>query len=182
MKLKEFFKKFFSNKTAVILTASVTTVIAIGVLSALIVYGNPKKSETEESGRTSETQSEDVVSQDEEWESEETTAPEVPVHSYKIMINRAMNCLTIYLLDENNEYIPYKAMICSTGLGGSNSTPAGTFSITGKAAWCLMVGDSYTQYACRINGPIMIHSIPYVAMDRSTLHYNKFNHWAAKLL
>lgn len=175
MKIKEFFKKFFSSKLAVILTAVIITVLAGGVVAGIIILGDTKNQVVVEE-ETSTTEK-NVVSQTDEWVTEAPTETTAAVVDYKIMINRALNCLTVYIKDvATGEFVPYKAMVCSTGLGGVNSTtPMGDFSITGKAAWCQMVDDSYTQYACRINGPIMIHSISYAEMKRDTLYYKKFN-------
>jgi len=170
MKIKELFQKFFSSKTVVIITAIIVTIAAGAAVTGIIIFGDNKKSTSEE------TTTKSAVSQNDEWVTEETTEAPAVVIDYKIMINRALNCLTVYMKDSTGEFIPYKAMVCSTGLGGIDSTtPPGEFSITGKAAWCQMVDDSYTQYACRINGPIMIHSISYAEMKRDTLYYKKFN-------
>ena len=73
-------------------------------------------------------------------EMRETEAAETPdvtaAFPYYIKINRMQNCITVYTPDENGEYtIPYKAMVCSTGL--YNATPSGTYQISTKYRRCL---------------------------------------------
>lgn len=175
MKIKELFKKFFSHKVAVVITAVIITLLAAGAVAGAVFL-------TEEDVEVVETTTtESVASQDEEWTTEETTVAPPVVVDYKIMVNRAMNCLTVYTKDASGNFVPYKAMVCSTGVGGADaSTPLGEFTITGKAGWCLMIDDSYTQYACRIIGGIMIHSISYSEMKRDTLFYSRYNQLGVK--
>ena len=46
---------------------------------------------------------------------------------YKIMVNRAANCVTVYAKDNNGEFsVPVKAFVCSCGREG-HETPLGTF-------------------------------------------------------
>ena len=64
---------------------------------------------------------------------------------YYIMVNRSMNTVTVYGLDEAGYYtVPVKAMVCSVGRSGS-ITPRGNFSVGSKRAWCHMVDGSYGQ-------------------------------------
>ncbi len=101
-------------------------------------------------------------------EAEETELP------YYICINRKQNCITIYTLDEQGEYtVPYKAMICSTGL--YNATPRGTFQISTKYRWRELYGGVYGQYATRIHGGVLFHSVPYYKKSESALCTEKYN-------
>lgn len=105
--------------------------------------------------------------------SEETEA-ETPEFPYYICINRKQNCITIYTLDEQGEYtVPYKAMICSTGL--YNATPRGTFQISTKYRWRELYGGVYGQYATRIHGGVLFHSVPYYKKSESALCTEKYN-------
>lgn len=104
-------------------------------------------------------------------EKTETEEPEFP---YYICINRKQNCITIYTLDEQGEYtVPYKAMICSTGL--YNATPRGTFQISTKYRWRELYGGVYGQYATRIHGGVLFHSVPYYKKSESALCTDKYN-------
>ena len=95
---------------------------------------------------------------------------------YSIMVNRKMNTVTVYTLDEEGEYtVPYKAMICSTGRPG-HTTPLGSFSVTGsKREWCLMVDGTYGQYTTQFYGSYLFHSICYTDPDSSTMIPEEYN-------
>lgn len=112
---------------------------------------------------------------------EETTTGQQPVdeevvkptHPYKIAVNRLMNCITIYTLDEEGKYtVPYKAMICSTG---GNSTPSGTFKISSKYTFKALFYKSYGQYCSRIYGSILFHSSGNNSLRKNDLNASDFN-------
>lgn len=97
--------------------------------------------------------------------------PEFP---YYIRINRKQNCITIYTLDEEEEYtVPCKAMICSTGL--YNATPRGVYQISTKYRWRELYGNVYGQYATRIHGGVLFHSVPYYRKAENALCTEKYN-------
>ena len=81
--------------------------------------------------------------------------------------------VTAYTSDEQNQYtIPVRTMICSTGV----STPQeGIFNISDKYEWGYLVGNVYGQYATRITGPILFHSVPYTNQDKSSLEYWEYD-------
>ena len=102
---------------------------------------------------------------------EATVEPELP---YYIKINRKQNCITVYTLDDEGEYsVPYKAMICSTGL--YNATPRGVYQISTKYLWRDLYGGVYGQYATRIHGGILFHSVPYSRKSKNALCTDKYN-------
>ena len=77
-------------------------------------------------------------------------------------------------MDEAGEYtVPYKAMICSTGL--YNATPRGTYQISTKYLWRELYGGVYGQYATRIHGGVLFHSVPYYSKSKSSLCTDKYN-------
>lgn len=93
---------------------------------------------------------------------------------YEIKVNRAANCVTVYAKDgEKGFIIPVKAFICSTG---GDKTPLGTFKTSNKYRWRELFGAS-GQYATRIDGHILFHSIPYSKLNDAhslkTAEYNK---------
>ena len=105
-----------------------------------------------------------------------TEVPDVPdpEFPYYVRINRRQNCITVYTLDEDGDYtVPCRAMICSTGL--YNATPRGTFHISTKYRWRQLYGGVYGQYATRIHGGVLFHSVPYYRKDGSTLCTDKYN-------
>lgn len=92
--------------------------------------------------------------------------------AYLIRVNRVMNTVTVYERDEKGEYsVPVRAMVCSTGRG----TPLGSFSTSDKYEWHPLYGGVYGQYATRITGHILFHSVPYTRMRKDTLKYEEFN-------
>lgn len=93
-------------------------------------------------------------------------------YPYYIRINRALNVVNIYTADEDGYYtVPFKAMVCSTG----DATPLGTYNTTAKYRWLSLYGGVYGQYATRIVGAILFHSVPYFTEDPSDLEYDEYN-------
>ncbi|MCM1495202.1 MAG: L,D-transpeptidase family protein [Bacteroides sp.] len=93
---------------------------------------------------------------------------------YYIKVNRLRNTVTIYGLDSKGYYtVPIKAMICS--VGEDDGTPLGTFQTSDRHPWCALVGNVYGQYAYRISGPIMFHSVPYYSMNKDDLETEEYN-------
>ena len=90
---------------------------------------------------------------------------------YYIRINRALNTVTIYSLNDKGDYEPYFAMVCSTGA----ATPLGTYTTFGKSRWRLLYGPCYGQYATDIVGDILFHSVPYYTQWEGDLEYNEYN-------
>lgn len=91
---------------------------------------------------------------------------------YKITVNLTQNIVTVYGKDGNGGYTrPERAFTCSAG----GYTPTGTFRTTDKYTWRPLVGNVYGQYATRITGSILFHSVPYFKQDKSTLEYMEYN-------
>ena len=92
---------------------------------------------------------------------------------YLIRVNRAMNTVTVYRPDSEGEYtIPCRVMVCSSG---GYRTPLGSFRTSDKYEWRNLVNGVNGQYATRIYGQILFHSVPYYRMDPSTLEIEEFN-------
>lgn len=118
-----------------------------------------------------ELEKKDTAEKSKDGEASEEKEVELP---YYIRVNRKQNCVTIYTQDERGEYtVPYKAMICSTGL--YNATPRGTYHISTKYLWRDLYGGVYGQYATRIHGGILFHSVPYYKKSKSSLCTDKYN-------
>lgn len=91
---------------------------------------------------------------------------------YYIVVNKSTNTVTVYQADETGEYcVPVRSMICSCG----NDTPTGTYHTTDQYRWRYLVGDVYGQYATRITGRILFHSVPYTSQSVDTLQYEEYN-------
>lgn len=118
----------------------------------------------------------------EEEKKEETEKDKTAnLKKYYIKVNRQTNVVTVYTYDEDGNYTkPVKAFVCSTGK--SNGTPTGKFTLSSKHRWQLMNGGVYSQYASRITGHILFHSVPYYEMANDTLctgYYNQLGRQAS---
>ncbi len=92
---------------------------------------------------------------------------------YYIKVNNQANVVTVYKKDSNGAYtVPVKTMICSIG----TATPeSGVYKISDKYTWRLLEGNVYGQYACRIVGSILFHSVPYKEKNKSTLEWWEYD-------
>ncbi len=94
--------------------------------------------------------------------------------SYRIKVNKELNCLTVYAPDGDNGYIiPVKSMLTSVG----DDTPIGVFYTPEKYRWRFMVNETYTQYATRIQAGagFLIHSITYETTNENSLITDGYN-------
>ena len=93
-------------------------------------------------------------------------------YPYYVTVNLTENIVTIYEKDDAGEYtVPVRAFLCSVG----ESTPEGTFQTQVKYSWRYLFGDVWGQYATRITGHYLFHSVPYFEKDKSTLEYEEYN-------
>lgn len=107
-------------------------------------------------------------------EEPETTLP-AREYPYLIKVNRLLNCVTVYTKNSAGEFtVPYKAMACSTGKY-INNTPLGTFRTSSKYNWRLMVDGTHSQYATRVYGGILFHSVPCYRPSKDQLEVAEFN-------
>jgi len=90
---------------------------------------------------------------------------------YILNVNCTQNIVTVYENDGSGMYAPIKAFVCSVG----NDTPCGTFKTSDKYTWRLLFGNVYGQYATRITGHILFHSVPYYTKNKDDLEYNEYN-------
>ena len=97
---------------------------------------------------------------------------------YYIKINNRQNVVTVYQQDSKREYtVPIKAMICSTG----EATPtSGVYKTTDNYTWRLLQGDVYGQYAVRITGHILFHSVPYTEKSKDNLEWWEYDKLGTK--
>ncbi|MBQ1194534.1 MAG: L,D-transpeptidase family protein [Lachnospiraceae bacterium] len=113
----------------------------------------------------------------ETFEPETTPVQTLPTEElpYLIMVNRVMNCVTIYTKDESGQFtVPVKAMTCSCGRDGK-STPLGTYTTSDQFKWAVMADNTRAQYVYRFNGPYLFHSVPYYSATKNDLETEEFN-------
>ena len=93
---------------------------------------------------------------------------------YYIKVNYQENTVTIYKRDDYGNYVvPYKVFVCSCG----RATPtSGVYTISDKYEWRALVNNVYGQYATRIVGSILFHSVPYERIyDKASLEYWEYD-------
>lgn len=101
-----------------------------------------------------------------------TTTFAAEKYPYYVTVNLTDNIVTVYEKDAAGKYnVPVKAFLCSVG----KSTPEGTFRTTQKYDWRILFGNVWGQYATRITGHYLFHSVPYFEKDKSTLEYEEYN-------
>lgn len=94
-------------------------------------------------------------------------------NTYYIKINNKSNVVTIYTKDSKGKYtVPVKAMLCSIG----TATPkSGVYRTSDMYKWRLLQGNVYGQYAVRITGHILFHSVPYEKQAKNTLEWWEYD-------
>ena len=110
---------------------------------------------------------------EEELKKEKVTSKDSSA-KYYVIVNYSSNVVTVYGKDANNNYtVPVKAMVCSTGV----STPrSGVYKLTTtRYRWRALFGGVYGQYAVKIVGNILFHSVPYLSPDNSKLEYWEYD-------
>lgn len=96
-------------------------------------------------------------------------------HKYCIAVNTKQNIVVVYKTDSVGNFTkPVKSFVCSCGKAGS-TTITGTFRTTDKYTWRALDGGVYGQYATRITGHYLFHSVPYYKQDKSTLKTAEYN-------
>ncbi len=99
-------------------------------------------------------------------------------NTYTIYVNRQTNLVNVV---NNNTGKVVRAMYCSTGK--NNGTITGTYRTKVKYRWRELYGNVYGQYATRISGPYLFHSVPYYSTSSSkveTKEYNKLGKQASQ--
>lgn len=196
-KIKAF---IMTNKFIVTMTSAVSlSVFLIFTVIAVAISGTPSSPSTDlptkgdtttatTMGNVAENTSDESVSfphytgetdscgsEDESTEVE--TEPPVDPNTlpYMIMVNRAANCVTVYEKDANGKFtVPVKAMVVSCGKNVGD-TPTGTYQTINEYNWRKMVDDTYGQYAYRIVGSILFHSVPYYTQAKNDLEWEEYN-------
>lgn len=81
---------------------------------------------------------------------------------YLLDVNLSRNIVMVYAKDGRNGYIiPVKAMICSGGMKGHQTITGEYHSLRKAGRWHVLRYQSYGQYATRIKGPYLFHSVTY---------------------
>lgn len=95
--------------------------------------------------------------------------------TYYLRVNIRTNVTTVYAKNFSGKYVAVKAIATSCGKNGASKPILGTHYTQNKYRWKYMHEDCYTQYATRITGHYLFHSIPYSKAKANTLWYNSYN-------
>lgn len=112
-------------------------------------------------------------------ETEETTAAPDPdpdysesLQEYKIRINKSINLLTVYKLDDAKQYsVMEKQFKCSV----NPNTEIGKTSITFKYTWVQFGYGNHGQYVSKLKNGSYIHSVPYYTKNMYHLNKSAYN-------
>jgi lipoprotein-anchoring transpeptidase ErfK/SrfK len=102
--------------------------------------------------------------------SEAAVPNDQPLYDYLLKISTEKQTVTAYAWEDGDYTRPAREMVCSTGLDDT-PTPAGTYKATGPVArWCYFPSyGCWAQYAFRIKGGVLFHSVLYEQAKESTL-------------
>ena len=96
-------------------------------------------------------------------------------HKYCFAVNTSQNIVIAYKLGDDGTFCdPEKAFVCSCGLE-SSPTKKGVFKTSDVYRWRSLNGGVWGQWATRITGHYLFHSVPYKAKDPSTLKTAEYN-------
>lgn len=154
------------------ITADVTSVDTSVTGGTLIHY-----TATDNTGKTSEaerivTVASDVIEYDGRKYGVYWDLAGVSGQPYLVACNRTMNTVTVYTLDEGGRYTkPILSFVCSTG----GNTPEGYYKTLERYRWHYLYDNCWGQYATRIVGHILFHSVPYNTENPADLEYEEYN-------
>lgn len=113
--------------------------------------------------------------------SEEAVKSDRPSNPYKLVIDISDQRVYAYKWVNGSYSSLVRTMICSTGLKNT-PTPLGTFKNGGPAGrwYYFKKYDCWAQYAWRIDGPILFHSVLYSEKDTSTLRQSSVNNLGSR--
>lgn len=173
--------------TIIISAVAACVLLVVSIIVGIVLHEKSRKTAMNEtsssqSDATTETETEDesetnmkpvdVIDTETQTESEEK--PPVIDDTYYVTVNRVQNIVIIYKQDENKNYQPIKAMICSVGREGGETT-LGEFRTSVKWRWAMLNGEVYGQYVTRFNGPYLFHSVPYKKKSLDALKTEEYN-------
>lgn len=93
-------------------------------------------------------------------------------YMYQIRVNKQVNVVTVYTIDDNGEYnVPVRTFYCSTGF----KTPEGTCYAGYKKELHALLGNYWGQYTTYIAGNFLFHSVPSFSPAKDSLNMEYYN-------
>ena len=132
--------------------------------------------EVEDNDENSDVDSTEAIDTEETDTANADMASGIDKHSgsYIIYVNRDQNVVRVNRIDASGKETPEKVFTCSCGRLG-HATPKGTFKMSDKYDWRLMVDGTYARYCVRFNGKILFHSVPYYTQAEDNLEWEQYN-------
>lgn len=166
--LKEFLS---AHRKQCVITAVIFGVLVIGgIIAGLILhfYNNKDKEQVSELvDQIADLVNEPSSPDDEVYEGEKDETV-----SYRVRVNKTRNCVTVYKKDNDGEYTKaVKSFVCSVGY----NAPLGTYETSDRYTWKIVNGNVWSQYATRITGNVLFHSVTYSEKSKSTLIAKYYN-------
>ena len=96
-------------------------------------------------------------------------------NTYYLRVNIKTNNTVVYAKNFSGKWVAVKAFATSAGLNGASKAILGTHYTIAKYRWKYMHANCYTQYATRIVGHYLFHSVPYSKKKASTLWQSAYN-------
>ncbi|CCZ55973.1 putative uncharacterized protein [Clostridium sp. CAG:1219] len=97
---------------------------------------------------------------------------------FYIKVNNQTNTVTVYSKNQNGDYEPLKAMVCSVG---TYTPTSGKYTIGSRWEWLGLFGNVFGHYVTQITGNILFHSVPYTAWgDNGTLEWWEYDKLGTK--
>ena len=181
---------FVRNLPLVIISVAAIILLAVGIVVG-VLFGTGKigkgtnssasnqNSANEDNGAVEDQTREIVWIDNKEPEQEKAvvyTPPANVTYPYFIKVNRAMNCVTVYGIDDQGKYtIPVKAFACSCGRAGHETILGESMATLNRSEWRLMVDGTFGHFAVDISGDYLFHSVPYTAATHNSLETEEFN-------
>ncbi len=162
----------FKYKKPILIALIVLLAVAFCVVAGVLLY-------KQFSGDNEQDDTSDLVDMMADLTNEPVSSEDEPYDSSKdyeeiyIKVNKKRNCITVYEKGDDGEFSkPVKAMICSVGY----NAPIGTYETSDRYTWKIVNGNVWSQYATRITGNVLFHSVPYSEKSKSSLipkYYNQ---------
>lgn len=163
---------YVKNKKTIGIVLLVLLAVIICTVAGVLLYRHFAGNDDSDGASTladmmADLTNEPVSSEDEPYESSKDSK------AICIKVNKKKNCITVYEKDKDGKFTkPVKTMICSVGY----NAPIGTYETSDRYTWKIVNGNVWSQYATRITGNVLFHSVPYGEKRKDSLipkYYNQ---------
>ena len=172
------FKEFFKNSVPTVTTTVISAILLLVYLIVTIVGVVNASRVREAENQLNITEGNPEARTDISFLSRgEKSDSEIVNQSptYMIKINTLQNYLAVYAKDEDGNYtVPFKTMVCSTG-STAEYTPVGMYTLKDRYSWRTMASGMYAKYSVKVEGGMMIQSVPSFSPEDGDINPESFN-------